>query len=175
MKRNWIKYTIAFIAVLGLRLIPFRAPNVEPVMSAIMPFGRVYGKLSAFLFGAMSIVIYDSLTSGLGVWSAITAVAYGLVGLGAGYYFKNRTGWRNYALFAIFTTILYDVVTGLTLGPLFFDQTLSNALVGQIPFTLLHLLGNVVFAIVLSPVIETWIRKESKVVVPVTRKVALSS
>jgi energy-coupling factor transport system substrate-specific component len=161
--------------VLALRLVPFRAPNVEPIMTAIMPFGRVYGKLSAFLFGAMSIVIYDSLTSGLGVWTAITAVAYGLLGLGAGFYFKNRTGWRNYALFAVFTTILYDAVTGLTLGPLFFGQSLYNAFIGQIPFTALHLLGNVSFAIVLSPAIEMWIRKESKVSVPVTGKVMLSS
>lgn len=154
--KSWIKYVIAFIVVLLLRLVPFRAPNIEPILAAQMPFGKVYGKLPAFLFGALSIVVYDSLTSGLGVWTAITAFAYGLVGIGAGYYFKNRAGWRNYTFYAIIATILYDAVTGLTLGPLFFGQTFTGALIGQIPFTAMHLFGNVIFAIVLSPAIEAW-------------------
>jgi energy-coupling factor transport system substrate-specific component len=164
MKKNWFKYIFTFIVVLALRLVPFRAPNVEPIMTAQMPFGRVYGKLAAFLFGAMSVVIYDIFTSGLGVWTVITAIAYGLVGLGAGVFFKHRTGRANYALYAIIATIIYDAVTGLTLGPLFFGQSLYSAFIGQIPFTALHLLGNVAFAIVLSPVIEMWARKESKVI-----------
>lgn len=167
MKKNWLKYTFAFVAVLALRLIPFRAPNVEPIMAAQMPFGKVYGKLAAFLFGAMSIVVYDSLTSGLGVWTAITAIAYGFVGLGAGFFFKNRTGWRNYALYAVIGTIFYDALTGLTLGPLFFGQPFMGALIGQIPFTALHLLGSVTFAIVLSPAIEMWSVKKSDVTIPV--------
>jgi uncharacterized membrane protein len=132
-----------------------------------MPFGRIYGKLSAFLFGAMSIVVYDALTSGIGIWTLITAVVYGLVGLGAAIYFKEKGGRGRYALYAVFATIAYDALTGLTLGPLFFGQTFASAVIGQIPFTALHLLGNVAFAIVLSPVIEKWAREESRVSVPV--------
>ncbi|MDE2030764.1 MAG: ECF transporter S component [Patescibacteria group bacterium] len=173
MKKNWFKYTFTFIMVLALRLIPFRTPNVEPIMAAQMPFGKVYGKLSAFLFGALSIVVYDSLTSGIGMWTVITALAYGLVGLGAGVYFKNRGGWKSYATYAVIATILYDAATGLTLGPLFFGQSLSGALIGQIPFTALHLLGNVSFAIILSPVIETWSAKKREVAVQVLNPVVL--
>lgn len=175
MKKNWFKYIITFVVILALRLVPFRAPNVEPIMAAQMPFGKLYGKLAAFVFGALSIVIYDSLTSGIGVWTGITALSYGLVGVGATIYFKNRSGWRNYALYAVIATVLYDAATGLTLGPLFFGQSFLGAVVGQIPFTALHLLGNVSFAIVLSPVIEMWISKESKVATPVSGKVVLSS
>ena len=163
MKKNWFKYTFAFIAILLLRLIPFRAPNVEPIMAAQMPFGKVYGKWAAFLFGALSVVVYDGLTSGIGVWTAITALAYGFVGLGAAYYFKNRTGRKNYAIYAVIATIVYDAVTGLTLGPIFFGQPFMAALIGQIPFTALHLLGSVTFAIVLSPAIESWAAKKSPV------------
>jgi hypothetical protein len=69
-------------------------------------------------------------------------------------------------MYAVIATIVYDAVTGLTIGPLFFHQSFLVSLVGQIPFTLLHLLGNVSFAIVLSPVIERWlIKKEEKVAV----------
>ncbi len=171
MKKNWFKYSFAFIAILALRLIPFRAPNIEPIMAAQMPFGKVYGKGAAFLFGALSVVVYDSLTSGLGVWTAITALAYGFVGLGAGIYFRNRSGRMNYAIYAVIATIIYDAVTGLTLGPLFFGQSFIGALAGQVPFTALHLLGSVTFAIVLSPAIERWSAKESIVSVTVLNRV----
>jgi len=159
MKKNWLKYIIAFISVLAFRMIPFRAPNIEPIMAVIMPLGKVYGGFMAFIFGAFSIAIYDSVTSGIGIWTLITALAYGTLGLGAQYYFKNRSGWKSYASYAIIATIFYDAITGLTIGPLFFHQSFVVSLVGQIPFTFLHLLGNVSFAIILSPVIERWLVK----------------
>lgn len=163
MKKNWLKYAIAFTTVLAVRLMPFRTPNIEPIMAVLMPFGKVYGALSAFIFGVLSIFVYDSVTSGIGVWTIITALAYGFVGFGSYYYFKNRkSNWKSYALYAVIMTITYDILTGLTIGPLFFHQSFVVSLVGQVPFTLLHLLGNVSFAIVLSPVIEMWAIKMSK-------------
>ena len=163
--KNWFKYTIAFLTVFLVRLIPFRAPNVEPIMTVIMPLGKVYGGFMSFIFGFFSIVLFDSVTSGLGIWTLVTALSYGMLGLGAQYYFKNRSGWKSYAGYAIIATIFYDAITGLTIGPLFFHQSFMISLVGQIPFTLLHLLGNVSFAIVLSPAIERWIVKAEKKVV----------
>ncbi len=162
MKKNWLKYIAVFISVIAFRLIPFRAPNVEPIMAVIMPFSKAYGGLMAFAFGFLSIVLFDSITSGVGIWTLITGLSYGTLGLGAQYYFKKRSGWKSYAIYAIVATIIYDVATGLTIGPLFFHQSFMVSLVGQIPFTLLHLLGNVSFAIVLSPAIERWIVKEEK-------------
>lgn len=167
------KYTIAFLSVLLIRLIPFRAPNLEPMMTLIMPISKKYGIFMSFIFGFLSIVIYDSITSGWGIWTLITGLSYGLVGVGATFYFKNRSGKRNYVIYAIIATILYDAVTGLTIGPLFFNQSFIVSLAGQIPFTILHLLSNVSFAIVLSPVIEKWlVEKEEKVVV---KKIVLVS
>ena len=174
MKKNWSKYIIAFISVLLFRLLPFRAPNIEPIMAVIMPLGKIYGGAMSFIFGALSIVIYDSVTSGIGIWTLITALAYGLVGCGTFIFFKKRTGWKNYALYAVVATIFYDVITGLTIGPLFFHQPFMTSLVGQIPFTMLHLLGNVSFAIVLSPAIEKWLVKE-KVSVVSMKKIVLVS
>lgn len=172
--KNWMKYIIAFISVMVFRLMPFRAPNVEPIMATIMPLGKTYGKVMAFVFGFLSIALYDAITSGFGIWTLITAVAYGALGLGASYFFQNRSGWRNYALYAVIATIFYDAVTGLTIGPLFFHQSFLVSLTGQIPFTLLHLLGNVSFAIVLSPVIEKWMVKENVKVSLVSKTVLVS-
>jgi energy-coupling factor transport system substrate-specific component len=165
MKKNWFKYIALFTGVFLIRLIPFRAPNVEPVMASIMPIGKTSSKILVFMFGFFSIFLFDLITSGVGIWTLVTAICYGLLGLGAQYFFKNRTGWRNYAIYAVFGTIFYDCLTGLTIGPLFFHQSFMVSLVGQIPFTVLHLLGNVSFAIVLSPVIEKWLVKSEKSVV----------
>lgn len=171
---NKVKYIIIFLSAFVIRLIPFRAPNVEPIMATIMPLGKIYGKLMSFAFGFLSIVLFDLITSGLGVWTLVTAIAYGLLGLGANYFFKNRSGWKNYALYAVIATIFYDVVTGLTIGPLFFHQSFLVSLVGQVPFTVLHLLGNVSFAIVLSPVIEKWLVKTEVKITEISKVVLVS-
>ncbi|MEA3399128.1 MAG: hypothetical protein U9R00_01285 [Patescibacteria group bacterium] len=158
MKKNW-KYLTIFIGALLFRLIPipFRVPNIEPIMAAQMPLSKRFNSFSIFFFGFASIAIYDVFTSGIGIWTLITALAYGLVGLVAGFFFKGKK--RNYVSFAIVATLIYDAITGLTLGPLFFGQSFMVSLIGQIPFTLLHLIGNVSFAIILSPLIEGWIVK----------------
>lgn len=173
MNKNWIKYIILFIGGFFVRLVPFRAPNVEPIMAIIMPISKTYGRFMSFIFGFLSIVIFDLFTSGIGIWTLVTALCYGFLGLGASYFFVNRSGWKNYAIYAIVATILYDAITGLTIGPLFFHQSFMVSLVGQIPFTVLHLLGNVSFAIVLSPVIDVWIRKESTVKTKIEKSVLL--
>lgn len=156
-QKSWSKSILIFAGILLVRLIPFRAPNVEPIMASIMPFGKRYGALFAFSFAFLSILIFDSFTSGIGVWTLITALAYGFIGYGARFYFKNRSGRKNYVIYAVIATIFYDVVTGLTIGPIFFGQSFMVSLVGQIPFTAFHLISNVLFAIVLSPVIERWL------------------
>jgi hypothetical protein len=172
--KNWIKYIITFVSVMVFRLMPFRAPNLEPIMATIMPMGKTYGKLMAFAFGFLSITLYDAITSGFGIWTLITALAYGFVGLGTQYYFKNRSGWKSYASYAVIATIIYDAVTGLTIGPLFFHQSFIVSLTGQIPFTILHLLGNVSFAIVLTPSIERWFAKSDVKVTGVSKIVLVS-
>jgi energy-coupling factor transport system substrate-specific component len=166
-----IKYIVIFLSAFAIRLMPFRAPNVEPIMATIMPLGKTYGKIMSFIFGFFSIVVFDSVTSGLGIWTLFTATAYGMLGLGAHYFFKNRSGWKNYAMYAIVATVVYDIVTGLTVGPIYFHQSFMVSLVGQIPFTVMHLLGNVSFAIVLSPVIEKWVTKEQVEIVNLENRV----
>src|SRR3989344_792480 len=99
----------------------------------------------------------------LGVWTLLTASTYGVLGLAAAFYFKNRrANALNFAGFAILGTIFFDAVTGLSVGPLFFNQPFSEAFFGQIPFTGLHLLGNISFALVLSPAIYRFVIENQK-------------
>jgi hypothetical protein len=59
--------------------------------------------------------------------------------------------------YSIIGTLVYDALTGLTIGPLMFKMPFMVALVGQIPFTLWHLAGNMVMALVFSPALYKWV------------------
>lgn len=158
LNEHALKYFLGFALVFAIRLLPFRPPNVEPLMATLMPFGKRYGALGAFLFGAMAIVLFDAVTSGIGMWTWITAAAYGLVGVGGALFFTNRASTsKNYVVYAVVATLVYDAVTGLSVGPLFFGQPFMAALIGQIPFTAMHIAGNIVLAAVLSPAVYQFV------------------
>jgi len=147
-----------------VRLIPFRAPNIEPILATTMPFSKAYGALAGFSFAVLSILLYDGLTGTLGMQTFFTAGAYGIIGWWSASYFKKHkaSAW-NYVRFAIIGTLFFDVLTGLTVGPLFFHQSFFGSFIGQIPFTALHLTGNIVFAFILSPIIYNFLIKKKKI------------
>ncbi|MBI5457872.1 ECF transporter S component [Candidatus Kaiserbacteria bacterium] len=153
-----LKFIIGWSAVFLFRLIPFRPPNFEPMLATIMPFSKRYGLLGSFLFGFLGIVLYDAVTSGWGSWTVVTSICYGLLGIGAHFFFKNReASIANFLKFGIAGTLAYDAATGLTIGPIWNGQSFMVALGGQIPFTLMHLLSTVVFATLLSPALYRWV------------------
>lgn len=157
---GWLKFVIGWTTVFLFRLIPFRLPNVEPMLATVMPFSKRFGPLGSFLFGFLGIALYDAITSGWGIWTLITAVAYGALGIGSYAFFKNRdASVKNFLTYGIPATIFYDAVTGLTIGPIFSYQPFMVALVGQIPFTIFHLLGTVIFSVALSPALYRWVVK----------------
>jgi uncharacterized membrane protein len=154
-----LKIVIVFVGCFLFRLMPLRAPNVEPIMASIMPLGRKYGALIGFFFGFLSMFLYDSVTH-FGSWTWEGAITYGLIGFVSAFYFKKfKTSAFNFALFAFFATIFFDLITGVLFAPLF-GQTVFNALILQIPFTALHLAGNIGFALTLSPLINKWLVSE---------------
>ena len=141
------------------RLLPLRAPNVEPIMASIMPISRKFGALFGFLFGFLSIFLFDLITH-FGSWTWIAGLTYGAIGAVSYLYFnKFQASRKNFVLFAIFATIVFDLITGVMFAPMF-HETMLTALTLQIPFTALHLAGNIGFALTLSPVLNMWLAKE---------------
>ncbi len=162
-KKNWLKYVLGFIVCLLIRLIPFRPPNIEPILATQMPFSRAYGMFAGFSFAFASMVLFDVISGKVGMWTFITAFAYGFLGLWAALYFKNKNNNTfGYIQFAVMGTLVYDAVTGLSIGPIFFGQPFMEALIGQIPFTALHLAGNIGFAMILSPLVYRFVIENKK-------------
>jgi uncharacterized membrane protein len=157
--KSKIKVLIIFIGCFLFRLIPLRAPNLEPIMASVMPISRRYGAFFAFSFSFLSIFLYDLITH-FGAWTWIVGITYGLIGVASFVYFKKfKSSAFNFALFAFFATIVFDVITGVLFAPMF-GQSMANAFIMQIPFTALHLAGNVGFALTLSPILNKWITSE---------------
>ena len=155
--KNVFKYLIGLLVVIVFRLIP-HPPNVEPIMSTMMPFSKKWGWVSGALFCLFSILLYDIITGTLGSWSILTAGTYALLGAAAGLFLKKYSNsiWY-YVAFAIVGTIVYDFITGVVGSTWLFAMPFMTALTGQIPFTLYHLAGNVVLAAVYSPLLYKWV------------------
>ena len=132
----------------------------RPPRSTLFPYTTLFRSI----FGVLAVLTFDVITGTLGMWSLLTVTGYALLGIFAGLYFSRvKDATRiHYVIFAIMGTIFYDAITGLTVGPLFFGQSFMVALVGQIPFTLYHLAGNIVLAVVVSPLLERWIVENPK-------------
>lgn len=162
-KTNRVKFAIILIVSTLLRFLPLKAPNLEPVMAVTMPLAKKNGALSGFAFAFLSMLLFDFLDGKVGAWTWITAFVYGGIGIAASIYFKNQTNRPlNYLKFSILSTLVFDALTGLTVGPIFFNQPFTIALTGQIPFTAIHLLGNGILALAVSPMLYRWLELKPK-------------
>lgn len=159
---NFLKYITALGVCVLIRLLPWRVPNVEPIMGTLLPISKGFGYWSGFLFGFVSIVIFDSLTM-FGIWTWVTAIMYGLVGLGGAWWLKNReANSKNFVTYSVVATLVYDFITGPIMSSVIFKMSFMEALIGQIPFTLWHLGGNIILAGVLSPILYKWVISNSE-------------
>ena len=95
-QKNYPKFFLALVVCLLARLVPFRAPNIEPILATLMPFSRAYGALTGFSFAVLSILLYDTATGTLGVQTFFTAGAYGLLGLWAARFFKKNKNGKTF-------------------------------------------------------------------------------
>jgi uncharacterized membrane protein len=156
-----IKILTVFIGCFFLRLIPVRAPNLEPIMASLMPLSRKYGMAVAFFFSFLSMVLYDFVTGHVGLWTWTTSITYGIIGVFSAIYFKKfKAKTSNFVIFAVVGTVFFDLVTGVLVAPLL-GQSILNAALMQIPFTILHLAGNIGLAIMLSPLLNKWFLSEN--------------
>ena len=147
-----LKFTAGLALCILVRLFSL-APNIEPIMGFTMPFAKKYGRYAAMVFSIIALVSIDFFTHRIGLWTLYTGIAYAAVGFAAGWFCSTQQANRkNFLAFAVGGTLFFDAVTALLFGWQF-HQTLANTIMGQIPFTLYHLLGNAAFALIGAPAI----------------------
>ncbi len=151
--QNSLKFAVGIALTVLTRFIP-HPPNFEPILATTMPFAKRFGRFAGFLFAFAALAAIDFVSGRLGLWTVYTAVTYGVVGWLAAVYLQrvSRVGRKHFVGFAIVGTLFYDAVTAFFFG-LQFNQTLAQTLVGQIPFTLMHLAGSITLAALVSPLL----------------------
>jgi len=139
-------------------------PNNDPIMAVMLPCAK-RGRAAAFAFPVVAMVLFDILSRKVGIWTAVTAGTYGLLGLGFSFAYSalgkrgRRIGPATFLVSGIVGVLVFDFITGPILSSAMFRMSFAQAFVGQVPFTLKHLASVSAYTIVVSPVLDWTLRQ----------------
>lgn len=148
---------LAALAVVGRSVFVF-IPNVQPVTAIIITCGIILGPGAAVIL-AMLVTFLSNMILGMGIWSIWQIVSWGLIGIISGLLGKIFKKVPLYLIipFAAFSGYFYGFVISLTTYQItgkFWPYYLAG-----LPFDTNHAIGNVVFIIVLYPMISYLLKK----------------
>ncbi len=124
-------------------------PLFKPVTALTILAGMYLGGETGFLVGALSAVL-SNFSFGQGPWTPFQMLAWGMIGLGAGWLHRPLKGSRVLlALFGLLTGVAYslvmDVWTVLWYDGGFRWQLYLSAIAAALPHTVLYGLSNLLF------------------------------
>jgi len=148
---------LAALAVVGRSLFVF-IPNVQPVTAIIITCGLILGPGAAVILAILTTFL-SNMILGMGIWSIWQVISWGLIGLISGLVGKFFKKVPLYFIvpFAAFSGYFYGFVISLTTYQItgkFWPYYLAG-----LPFDTNHAIGNVVFIIVLYPMISYLLKK----------------
>jgi|SRR5690625_502001 len=143
---------LAALGVVGRSLFVF-LPNVQPVTAIIIIAGIILGPFSAFIL-AFLITFLSNMLLGMGIWTVWQVISWGIIGLLSGIIGKIFKSIPIYmiAFMALFSGYFYGFIISLTTYQVT-GKFWPYYMLG-IPFDTYHAIGNVVFVILLYPVIK---------------------
>ncbi|MBI2597979.1 MAG: hypothetical protein HYW50_02175 [Candidatus Diapherotrites archaeon] len=152
---NILKFVASIVLVNSLRLVRL-FPNNDPIMGVMLPFSRQKNLWSAAFFAFIAMFSFDLITSGIGIWTWVTALTYAGLGILFHFYYKNKkkVSMKTYLGSGIFGVLIFDLITGVLFGPAMFGTPMELAFFAQIPFTLLHLLSASAYIVILTPFLD---------------------
>ncbi len=154
------KFLISVFFANAIRILRF-IPNNDPIMGMMLPFSKQEKVYVSVLFPIVTMVSFDLLTSGLGLWTLITAATYGCLGLSFYFAYKKmkKVDMKRYLGSGVIGVLIFDLVTGVIAAPFMFGMSFPQAFIGQIPFTLLHLTTVTGYILIITPLLDKHILK----------------
>ena len=154
------KYLTGFLVANLYRLLRV-FPNSDPLMGFILPAAKNLKWWKAPLFAFASMFVFDIFTSGIGLWTWVTASTYALIALGFHFYLKEKKStFKLFISSGVFGVLIFDLITGPIMSSFLFKQTFLIAILGQIPFTVMHLISVVFGIVIISPFYDASLMKE---------------
>ncbi len=138
-------------------------PSVEPLTFFAILAGWLFGKKKGFLVGAGSLYISNFLVfGGQGPWTVFQALAFGIAGFLGGFLNKKWGVVRKLiggVTVAVLATVIFEFLMNISWGAMFGNPLF--AIVAGIPFGIIHVLSNLVFALFL-PFAMSFINKKGR-------------
>ncbi|KGX85952.1 ECF transporter S component [Pontibacillus litoralis] len=151
---------IALLAALGTvgRFVFNFAPNIQPVTALIIICGLWLGPVAGITLAVLSTILSNMLL-GMGIWTISQIVAWAMIGLLSGLLGKYREKLPLWfiALFGAFAGYFYGFMLSLAYGAV--GNHFIAYYIAGLPFDTNHALGNVVFIVVLYPVLSKLFRR----------------
>jgi energy-coupling factor transport system substrate-specific component len=148
---------------IALKLPLLSVPNVEFFTFVVFSSGYLLGIVGGMVVGIVSISIYTSIITPYGLPPLPIALAQilsmALIGFAGGLVFKFKSVTSPQSLLSFFLmgilglvlTIIYDLFTNLAVA--FVMGQFLPVMIASIPFTLIHVLSNVVIFVVFTPLL----------------------
>jgi len=148
---------LAALGVVGRSLFVF-LPNVQPVTAIIIICGIILGPISAFVLSIL-ITFLSNMLLGMGIWTVWQIISWGLIGIISGILGKLFKSIPIYVIVAIgfISGYFYGFIISLTTYQV--TGKFWPYYVLGLPFDTYHAIGNVVFILLLYPVIKYLMKK----------------
>lgn len=140
------------------RVVFALTPGFKPMGAFIIICGMVFGKESGFLCGSLSAFV-SNIFFGQGPWTPFQMLAFGLIGYFAGLFNTNKYLEKKGLLiiYGIVAGIIYslfmDIWTVLSIDQVFHIYRYVAVIATSIPFMVLYVLSNVIFLLILTPML----------------------
>jgi uncharacterized membrane protein len=146
--KEWLMI-ISFILGAALLRIPMQAiPSAEPLTFFAILAGWLFGKKKGFLVGASSLYISNFfMIGGQGLWTILQALGFGIAGWLGGLLRKNAS-YAEAISIALISTLAFEIIMNL-FTPLMFSTSIFTSFALALPFTITHIVSNLVFSLAL--------------------------
>jgi len=142
-------------AITAASRIPFAAlPSIQPCTFLIIMTGLVFGVLAGAMVGSLTALV-SNFFFGQGPWTAWQMLGWSMVGIVAGYVGRKypNFGAKEIILLGIVLGEAYNLLLDFSSWITFYRAEPSLFLptfIAGVPFGILHIVGNIIFAIILG-------------------------
>jgi energy-coupling factor transport system substrate-specific component len=149
--KEWL-LVIGFAGLAAFLRVPMQAvPSAEPLTFFAILAGWLFGRNKGFIVGASSLYISNFLVmGGQGPWTPFQALGFGIAGWVGGLLRKNASIFEIVTI-SVIGTLIFELIINSATPLMLGGASIFTAFALAIPFTLVHLVSNLLFAFGLKP------------------------
>ena len=146
--KEWL-ILFGFIGGAAALRIPMQAvPSAEPLTFFAILAGWLFGRNKGFLAGASSLYISNFfMFGGQGPWTLFQALGFGIAGWLGGT-LRKKASYFEVIIVAVIATLAFEIIMN-SLTPFIFGTSIFVAFALALPFVMVHLVSNLIFALAL--------------------------